>query len=276
MKIDFYKFIWILIHFLCSIQDYCVKLISSIHRNLLEFINQNRQDNLLNDKYLIECNKIYLKKTPVHLVIILGTESPHFEALSKIIFWGLSAGIQHISFYDHKGQLFYNNFVSNLFSNELFYAISGVLVAENYKIYEYLSKWKRDNDRIFWNVNTNGVCGSQIVYKNGLKKELSVNFLSPEDCKMKISELCRELAADTDIAVDKINIDYLNGKFSQIIHPDPDLAIYFGDICCTFGLLPWHIRLTEFINVKTQHALTIHKFLETLFKYAKCEQRFGF
>lgn len=93
---------------------------------------------------------------------------------------------------------------------------------------------------------------------------------------MKISEICCELAADADTASDAINIKYLDEKFSKIIHPDPELAIYFGDICCTFGLLPWHIRLTEFVNVETQRALTIHTFLETLFKYAKCEQRFGF
>lgn len=156
------------------------------------------------------------------------------------------------------------------------YFIAGVLVEENYKIYENLSQWKRDNDKIFWNVNTNGVCGSQIVYKNGLKKELSVNFLSPADSKVKISEICREIATDTNVTVGKINSSYLNEKFEEIIHPDPDLAIYFGDYCSTFGLLPWHIRLTEFINIKTQHALTIQTFLETLFKYSKCEQRFGF
>lgn len=105
MNFDFYKIVWIFIHFLFSIREYCVKVISTIHRNWLELRHQNSQDNLLNDKHLIECNKIYLTKTPKHLVVLLGTESPNFEALSKIIFWGLSAGIQHISFYDHKGQL---------------------------------------------------------------------------------------------------------------------------------------------------------------------------
>lgn len=103
MNFDFYKIVWILIHFLFSVQEYCVKLIGAIRRNLFELMNKQCRDNLSNDKQLIEFNMVYLKKTPVHLVIILGTESPNFKALSKVIFWGLSAGIQHISFYDHKG-----------------------------------------------------------------------------------------------------------------------------------------------------------------------------
>lgn len=133
---------------------------------------------------------------------------------------------------------------------------------------------KKENDKIFWNVNKSGT--GQVVYKNGLKKQLAVNFLSPEDGKVKISEICRNIASDSTITKEQIYINYLDSKFQAIINPDPDLALYFGDICCTFGLLPWHIRLTEFYNIQSQRSLSVETFLNALFTYSKCEQRFGY
>lgn len=119
-----------------------------------------------------------------------------------------------------------------------------------------------------------GANGSQIVYKNGLMKELSVNFFSPSDSKRKIVDIVQDIAA-AEHQPDEISIEFLNKQFKQIVNPDPELAIYFGKICCTYGFLPWHIRLTEFIGLRTQKELTIDTFLRTLYKYAKCEQRFG-
>ncbi|CAG5074829.1 Similar to NUS1: Dehydrodolichyl diphosphate synthase complex subunit NUS1 (Homo sapiens) [Cotesia congregata] len=57
--------------------------------------------------------------------------------------------------------------------------------------------------------------------------------------------------------------------------PDPDLAIITGRTFSTFGLLPWHIRLTEFYNVPTHHNISPHKFINILEAFAKCHQRFG-
>lgn len=156
-----------------------------------------------------------------------------------------------------------------------FFFSSGILQSKNFEMYDCTARWKRENDKILWNVNTNGINGSQIVYRNGQKKELSVNFLSPADGKPKISEISRELAADNQLSADHIDAKLLDAKFANILNPDPDLAIYFGNICCTYGLLPWHIRLTEFINIPSQSSLTVNTFLHTLCKYAKCEQRFG-
>lgn len=149
-------------------------------------------------------------------------------------------------------------------------------MSKNYKLYDHLAHWKKENDKIFWNVNKNGPCGSRIVYSNGLKKQLAVNFLSPDDGKVRISEICRNIAGEQITTPIDIDINYLDKKFMDIIHPEPEMAIYFGPICCTYGLLPWHIRLTEFINIPTQNGLTVNSFLRTLFTYSKCEQRLGF
>lgn len=149
-------------------------------------------------------------------------------------------------------------------------------MSNNDKVYEHLSRWRKDNDKICWNTNNRDVCGSQVVYKNGLKKELSVNFLSPRECKMKIADVCRTMATDTSILPEQINISSVHERCAKIVNPDPDAAIYFGDVCSTYGFLPWHIRLTEFFPIKSQQTMTVYSFLNTLFTFSKCEQRFGF
>lgn len=154
--------------------------------------------------------------------------------------------------------------------------IAGFLVSNNHKMYECFSKLRKENDRICWNLNTSHVCGGQVIYKNGMKKELSVNFLSPRECKPKIAEVCRSLADNEYLQPEQININLMHEKFASIINPDPDIAIYFGEICSTYGFLPWHIRLTEFFPIESQQVLTVNAFLNTLFSYSKCEQRFGY
>lgn len=43
-----------------------------------------------------------LNKIPVHLVLILGPETPSYRDIVKLISWCLLAGISHVSVYDHK------------------------------------------------------------------------------------------------------------------------------------------------------------------------------
>lgn len=175
-----------------------------------------------------------------------------------------------------KSRVFFVYFFHSLTIVSFIHFRAGILVSNNHKVYEYLARWRKDNDKICWNTNNRGICGSQVVYKNGQKKELSVNFLSPRECKPKIADVCRTMAIDKSLRSEQITIAKVHERCASIVNPDPDAAIYFGDICSTYGYLPWHIRLTEFFPIKSQHTMTVYSFLETLFKFSKCEQRFGF
>lgn len=104
MFLNIYRVIWHLIQFIFDIVDICCRLVTfakakckSIHRRL-------GGEDFTSEKLLIEKNITRLTKVPMHLAVILGTELPDFRALSKIILWSLSAGIQNISFYDHQGK----------------------------------------------------------------------------------------------------------------------------------------------------------------------------
>lgn len=103
MSVDIYKIISLFLHFIFDVIEYCLRQFYAVKRKLVAGI---KNENLLDDKLLIESARNYIAKIPIHLVIILGTESPpNFKILSKLIFWSLSIGIQNISFYDHKGAI---------------------------------------------------------------------------------------------------------------------------------------------------------------------------
>ena len=45
-----------------------------------------------------------------------------------------------------------------------------------------------------------------------------------------------------------INLDLIDEKLGlELGIPEPDLAIFFGETCSTYGFLPWQIRVTEFL-----------------------------
>lgn len=71
---------------------------------LREFLNSGDQDDLDRDRRYIEHKIRNLDRSPVHLAILLGNEAPQYGTLGKIIIWAATAGIQHISLYDHEGK----------------------------------------------------------------------------------------------------------------------------------------------------------------------------
>lgn len=77
---------------------------------------------------------------------------------------------------------------------------------------------------------------------------------------------------------DVITIPMVNAAVQQQLQerPEPELAFYFDEYCCTYGLSPWQIRLTEFLRLGTAASdVRLGGYLRALYKYAKCEQRFG-
>lgn len=147
---------------------------------------------------------------------------------------------------------------------------------------------RADSENIVWgpkyqNTSKDGV---KFPHRNGYKRHIVVNLYSSDDGHAKFTELLtQELCRDKDASENsgncntkQITIDYIDEKLSKMFGhiPDPDLAVFFGSACCTSGFMPWQIRLTEFIPISYKlHNLSLDKYLQVLYKYAKCEQRFG-
>jgi hypothetical protein len=117
-------------------------------------------------------------------------------------------------------------------------------------------------------------------HRNGYKRHIIVNLFSSDDGHAKFDQLLtREMCQDSKKRKNQqITINEVDEKLSKMFGnmPEPDLAIFFGSVCCTMGFMPWHIRLTEFIQISHKlRDLSLDKYLRVLYKYAKCEQRFG-
>ena len=113
---------------------------------------------------------------------------------------------------------------------------------------------------------------------NSSSREIRVLYITEEDGKAQIARLCRKLGQEVQsgkLSVEQVNVEFVDGRLAEEFNqmPDPDLALYTGEYCCTYGFLPWHIRLTEFIPIGQD--LVLQDFLTTLYKYAKKEQRYG-
>lgn len=105
---------------------------------------------------------------------------------------------------------------------------------------------------------------------------MSLNILDPRLSKFQMSELCKRIA-QTGESTQMLNVNSIDKIISESEQyvTDPELGLYFDDVCCTFGLLPWQLRLTEFFKVNFYSTIKITHFLDALYNYSKCEQRFG-
>lgn len=85
----------------------------------------------------------------------------------------------------------------------------------------------------------------------------------------EVQELLKDRRALTD------GIDTLLNKRLGFAVTEPELCIVFSRQTCTYGLLPWHARFTEFHTHRTGQYFGPKEFSQVLYKYARCEQRWG-
>ncbi|XP_051164154.1 dehydrodolichyl diphosphate synthase complex subunit nus1 [Leptopilina boulardi] len=219
----------------------------------IELVFSDRNSSMEND-VLSELIKD-VTKLPEHLVVILGHEEVSFHDLVRIVGWCVIAGIPCVSFYDHNGFLQRNDKVMR---KKI--AIERPDLEQN----------------IVWN--------SELSVKsikngtNGIKHKTKIQLLSYDDGKGKIVSLVQELSKGVISGVlqsDEININLLAEKLKFEGIPNPDLAIVCGRTFSTYGLLPWHIKVTEFVQIQSHHRILVKDFAMLLRKYSKCEQRHG-
>lgn len=157
-------------------------------------------------------------------------------------------------------------------ANFNFSFIVGMFLGRRQQFLKYLEKEKN----LFYDPSSKNISHGSIVYKNGVRHSMSLNILDPRLSKFQMSDLCKQIAQSGE-STNHLSIDSVDKTISEseqyVI--DPELGLYFDDVCCTFGLLPWQLRLTEFHQVKFYSKINVTHFLDALYIYSKCEQRFG-
>ena len=95
-----------------------------------------------------------------------------------------------------------------------------------------------------------------------------------------IVQAARKLArhvANGDLKVDEVNETVLEANLGSANKglPDPEVLLRFGLAHSNQGYPPWQIRLSEIHDMDTHHSVSYLDFLNILFKYSRCHQRFG-
>lgn len=189
-----------------------------------------------------------------HLVVLANSNDHTINDLAQLVIWSLIVGIPYVSFYDVTGHL-------KTLEDKLFLEIE-----KNKKGIPGCIKWANKPDL---NGYTNGIQANTVF----------INIFTYSDGKPRIAE-CIKLIAKGDLKCTRSCNEYTAQEFGEAVQfkpviPDPDLVLYTGALCCTFGLLPWQIRLCEFIQLSVHHNININCYLGALHKYNKCDQRFG-
>ncbi|XP_044261987.1 dehydrodolichyl diphosphate synthase complex subunit Nus1 isoform X2 [Tribolium madens] len=185
-----------------------------------------------------------ITKIPTHLTVLLGNEEPAVKDLANLILWCLAARITFISFYDYKGSL------------------------RKYedKLQEIVEEKRHESDHVIWHSTPD------FVHKNGFTgRKIHVKLLESKDGRETIANLTKTLISAANIDL----LQFENGLKRQFEFPDPDLGVCCGKTFSLYGYPPWQIRVTEFLTLKTHHNITFETFLHLLYRFNKCEQRYG-
>uniref|UniRef100_A0A1B6D8L5 ditrans,polycis-polyprenyl diphosphate synthase [(2E,6E)-farnesyldiphosphate specific] n=1 Tax=Clastoptera arizonana TaxID=38151 RepID=A0A1B6D8L5_9HEMI len=247
--------ILVLIHNIYSLIIYIYKLVDYFLKRLQQCFALLIPSKISREVMSVRDGVKSLSKIPQHLAVIVGSEQISYLDFTKLILWCLNAEIPHISFYSSLNEI----------SCHLLYKAVCVQSKDNL----LRIKWGESFSDDIKKLAKKGING----YKWQPALQVNVfNSSSGIDCLLKVTRnLCKSHSKSS-----KIDISDVNKEMKAILCiPDPDLVIVFSNINCTFGFLPWHLRVTEIQRVTTHHNLNIDTFMEALHSYSDREQRFG-
>ncbi|CAK1555412.1 unnamed protein product [Leptosia nina] len=184
--------------------------------------NSPQYDSIITEVVSVREHVSSITKELRHLVVLVDTDQHSLNELARMIIWSLVFGISHISFYDITGEL-------QKKEDKLFFEVE-----KQKKGIPGCIKWSKMP-------NLNG-------YTNGIHANtIFVNILSYNDGRPKLTKCIQEISRNTMLcekSLDEYTSQELDWTFKSKypLIPDPNLVLYTGPLCCTYGLLPWHIR----------------------------------
>ncbi|XP_005189278.2 dehydrodolichyl diphosphate synthase complex subunit nus1 [Musca domestica] len=297
--------LWQILHFLFSLYEVCLW----VRLRIIAFAlwsydlcqTQTKRQQKEHD-FLIHCKR-QLSKIPKHLNLIIGPEihgEVNEELLSRLFTYALYMNIECVSFYD-----------TRLLGQK---AESNTRVIDLCKV-KCPSGWKSknlDDHRALWysakselsnGVNRSNGCvptplsngcskatttNGHIATTNGSTNEscssLMIYQIQPKDNHSLIADVCRNLFRERHTSeiqqllqqrpqlTKRIDTD-LQHHLQAV--SEPELSIVFSETLCTYGTLPWHTRFTEFQRYPRGKYFDAESFATILYKYSRCEQRWG-
>ncbi|XP_052854521.1 dehydrodolichyl diphosphate synthase complex subunit NUS1 [Drosophila gunungcola] len=227
-------------------------------------------------RVLADCRS-QLTKTPQHLVLVISPMDTGVDAvlLRRIFNYALDVGIKHVSLFDRrskdKGYVDLADLCENQGSS--FKWPKPPTPNSPSKVENSPKNGQKTNGYV------NGANGSHST-------QLQLYQISAADGHALIADVCRELyeKRETPMVQNLLQqkrealteqITEMLDKRLGFVAPEPELGIIFARQTCTYGLLPWHVRFTEFHTHPSGRHFDVETFANILSKYSRCEQRWG-
>lgn len=233
-----------------------------------------------NSPQLIRNDVSSLTKLPKRLAAIVDYKSEEeigggvlglMENSSDIVAWSLSAGIKHLSLYDHDGLL--KNDVAllrKIIYNKLCKYFGPA------KVPKFAIRIPHSN-QIFYNLPPSPIA---VENNENTDKKISIEIilLSKVDGRETIVDLTKtiaELCKQGEISEEDITMDLVDKELQQLVGEEPDLLLYFGPNLDLQGFPPWHLRLTELFWEHDNNSVSYNVFIRGLKEYAGCKVNVG-
>ena len=267
----FYKTLLAVMFFFYGMFRYCQLQYNRCKLKIFDILNSPS-----NIPQLIRQDVVKLAKIPSRLAAILemkpvGDVGGGLHGLlndaSEVVCWTISAGVKHLTLYDHDGAMQRN---IDQFRNEVYEHLSMYYGPDN--VPNYAVKIPHYN-QVFYNRKD-----SPVPTDKHTKVAIEVSILSNRDGRQTIVDLTRtmaELCSAGDLDVGDITVDLVDSELKQLVGPEPDLLLYFGPALDLQGFPPWHIRLTEFFWEEDNNQVTYSVFIRGLKQYAGCKVNVG-
>uniref|UniRef100_A0A1B0BDS6 ditrans,polycis-polyprenyl diphosphate synthase [(2E,6E)-farnesyldiphosphate specific] n=1 Tax=Glossina palpalis gambiensis TaxID=67801 RepID=A0A1B0BDS6_9MUSC len=290
MLIRIYQFLW---NFLNVIMT-CYKLLVWLRLRLIAFalwsydLCQTPSTKQHKDFVFLRACRSQLSKIPKHLNLIVGPEDQQVneEVLTRIFSYALIMGIDCISFYDTR------QCITRIKNQPL--TLKKIKCPKGVKsetLDKYKAVWQTEAPKLngYENYAINGskgaFCKDQLHNGSAAQHNtLKIYEIQPGDGRPLLAQICRDLyqqrhtskiqnlLKERNLLADHIG-KILKHRLNDL--SEPDLTIIFSDYMCTYGMLPWHTRFTEFYQLETGCRIDTQTFAHILCKYSRCEQRWG-
>jgi dehydrodolichyl diphosphate syntase complex subunit NUS1 len=206
-----------------------------------------------------------------HVSLVMAEDQVHITEIARLVCWCIAVRVQHVSIYDAKGVLkrkhsaledAINQYRPVFFTND---AATNNITLQFHHGLRASSRWTVPAEKHTTDTDP---------------QQFTITILSLEDCQQAVVDATRKLCEavqEKKCTPDSVNYESLHYNLSgpASSFPDPDLMLKFDQYQAMNGFLPWHIRLTEIVEVGRLRGITCHQFVRALHRYANTTQRFG-
>ncbi|AGO11860.1 AaceriADR092Wp [[Ashbya] aceris (nom. inval.)] len=234
-----------------------------------------------NTPQLIRQDVLKLQKVPKRLAAILTYKSEGevgggvnglINDGSNVVCWTVSAGIKHLSLYDHDGVLKTNvhQFRQGVYDTLARYYGPGNVPKFAIRIPHL--------NTVYFNKPEDDLQVAEEPSKETHKVAIEVSLLSVRDGRETIVDLTKamaDLCKSGDLKLEEITMKLVDTELTQLVGVEPDLLLYFGPHLDLQGYPPWHIRLTEFYWEEDNDEVMYSVFIRGLIQYSTCKVNLG-